>query len=160
MTPPDAGAGLYAPLRPRLARVVSAVLAVLLAAGAVLLLLALPVPRSWGDGADRAGILLLAAGLVWFLARQASVRALVDEEGVTVHNLVRARRLAWAEVVSVRFGHGRPWAQLDLADGGTLAVMAVQEADGRFGQREARRLATLVALHEGREGDDGRRGGL
>ena len=37
---------------------------------------------------------------------------------------------------------------LDLADGDTLAVMAIQGADGERGRVEATRLATLVAEHE------------
>jgi hypothetical protein len=37
-----------------------------------------------------------------------------------------------------------PWVVLDLSDGGTLAVMAVQRADGERGMAEARRLQALV----------------
>ena len=47
----------------------------------------------------------------------------------------------------MRFGSGRPWVQLDLADGDTLAVMGIQRADGACADAEARRLATLVAQH-------------
>ncbi len=51
------------------------------------------------------------------------------------------------DTVSVRFGGGNPWALLDLDDGETMSVMAVQRADGEHGETEAQRLATLVALH-------------
>jgi hypothetical protein len=44
--------------------------------------------------------------------------------------------------------------QLDLADGDTLAVMGIQRADGAFAESEARRLATLVALHTTTQRDD------
>lgn len=71
-----------------------------------------------------------------------------------MRNLVHRRRLAWAEIVSVRFGHGRPWVQLDLADGTTLAVMGIQRSDGALANREARRLATLVARHTATSRDD------
>ena len=94
---------------------------------------------------------LLIAGFCW---RQASVRATVDDEGVTVRNLVYSRRLEWAEIVSVRFGSGRPWVQLDLSDGDTLAVMGIQRADGAYAEAEARRLATLVAQHTATPRDD------
>ena len=67
-----------------------------------------------------------------------------DGAGLTVRNLLLTRRVEWAEIVSVRFGQGRPWVSLDLADGTTLAVMAIQAADGARAAREARRLATLV----------------
>ena len=77
-----------------------------------------------------------------------------DEGGVTVTNLVVVRRLAWAEIISVRFGGGRPWVQLDLANGDTLAVMGIQRADGDYAAGEARRLATLVELFSRTSRDD------
>ena len=49
-----------------------------------------------------------------------------------------------AEVVGVQFGGGEPWVSLDLDDGDTLAVMAIQKADGDVSGREASRLAALV----------------
>jgi hypothetical protein len=44
----------------------------------------------------------------------------------------------------VQFGGGEPWVSLDLDDGDTLAVMAIQKADGEVSGREASRLAALV----------------
>ena len=64
-----------------------------------------------------------------------------------MHNLIRTTRLEWAQIVAVRLGGGNPWVSLDLDDGETLAVMGIQRADGERGQAEAKRLATLVALH-------------
>ncbi len=146
---------LYAPFRPRLARTVSAILTVLVLVGTVVLVVALPRIGPAGYSAlDRGGIAVVGLGIVWFCYRQASVRALVDEEGVVVRNLATTRRVAWPEVVSVRFGQGRPWVQLDLADGDTLAVMGVQRSDGAFAEREARRMASLVALHSRTPRDD------
>ncbi len=104
-----------------------------------------------GDQLGFAIVGLLIAGFCW---RQASVRARVDDDGVTVRNLVYTRRLEWAEIVSVRFGSGRPWVQLDLSDGDTLAVMGIQRADGAYADAEARRLATLVAQHTATDRDD------
>nr|WP_284500986.1 PH domain-containing protein [Bowdeniella massiliensis] len=82
------------------------------------------------------------------LWRQASVRAQPDDEGLTVRNFIRTTRLSWAQIISVRFGQGRPWAVLDLANGTELAVMAIQRADGDAAMSEARRLATLIEEHE------------
>lgn len=157
--PTDAGGprhgDLYRPFRPRAARVVAVVLGVavlaLMVTIAVLLPSAAPDRQSWLDRAGIAGFGVLVA---WFLWRQASVRAVPDAEGVTVRNLLITRRVAWPEVVSVRFGHGRPWVQLDLADGDVLAVMGVQAADGARAVAEARRMATLVALHSATPRDD------
>jgi len=140
-------AALYAPFRPRLARAVSLALAVLVGAATIALAVALPSIASGYGGGDLVGIGAFGLVTCWFCWRQASVRARVDESGITVRNLVVTRHLVWAEVVEVRFGQGRPWVQLDLADGDTLAVMGVQRADGALADAEARRLATLVALH-------------
>lgn len=145
----------YRPFRPRAARWVSTAVAVLVVV--VILGLAVLVPSyatvtvAW---LDRAGLALLAAGGAWFLLRHAGVRADPSPEGLTVRNLVTTRTVTWPEVVSVRFGHGHPWVQLDLADGETLAVMGIQRSDGAFAVAEARRLATLVARHSQTPRDD------
>jgi len=141
---------LTAPFRPRFARVVTIALAVLVLVSTAAIMLAMTVLST----GDRIGFALVGGLIVWFLWRQASVTARVDDEGLTVRNLVFTRRLEWAEVVSVRFGSGRPWVQLDLSDGDTLAVMGIQRADGAFADAGARRLATLVAMHTATPRDD------
>ncbi|MDQ0374514.1 PH domain-containing protein [Cellulomonas humilata] len=141
---------LTAPFRPRFARVVTIALAVLVLVSTAAIMLAMTVLST----GDRIGFALVGGLIVWFLWRQASVTARVDDDGLTVRNLVFTRRLEWAEVVSVRFGSGRPWVQLDLSDGDTLAVMGIQRADGAFADAEARRLATLVAMHTATPRDD------
>jgi len=141
---------LTSPFRPRFARLVTLGLAVLVAGSTVAIMLAMTALST----GDRIGFALVGGLIVWFLWRQASVAALVDDDGLTVRNLVFTRRLEWAEIVSVRFGSGRPWVQLDLSDGDTLAVMGIQRADGAFADAEARRLATLVAMHTTTPRDD------
>ena len=103
---------------------------------------------------DRAGVLLVSVGIGAMLWRFARLAALPDDGGLTVRNLSGERHLDWAEIVSVRFGGGQPWVTLDLADADSLAVMAIQRADGPRAEQEARRLATLVALHSRTERDD------
>lgn len=98
----------------------------------------------WGD---RLGIIAVSAGIGALLWRFGRLAVFVDVQGLRVRNLAGDRRVDWAEVVTVRFGGGQPWVTLDLADGEPLAVMAIQRADGAFGEAEARRLATLVTLH-------------
>lgn len=143
--------GLHADFRPRRARRV----AYPLAAAALVVMVAVAVVAPGGFGLfDRAGFVVVGAGIAWFLHRQASVRAVPTETGLVVRNLFLGRTLEWAEIVDVRFGGGRPWVQLDLSDGDTLAVMAVQRADGEQADADARRLATLVALHSRTERDD------
>lgn len=140
---------LHRPFAPRRARVVAAVVGAAALLGGAALALALP------DIAvgDRLGFLAVGALVAAFMARQAMVRVLVDEQGLEVRNLFLSRRLEWAQVVEVRFGGGQPWCQLDLSDGDVLPVMAVQRADGAGAQAEAQRLATLVALHGPRDRD-------
>lgn len=93
-------------------------------------------------------VIVLAVG--WLLIRLGGVAAFPGEDGLLVRNLLLSRRLEWAEIVGIRFAGGDPWALLDLSDGDTLAVMAIQRADGAWGRAEATRLATLVALHSPR----------
>lgn len=146
-------AELYEPIRPRAARWVS----LALLAATVVATVGLIVVMYAGDlgmtAGDTVGTLAVGGLIAWFCYRQATVAALPDTNGLTVRNLVVVRRLAWAEIITVRYGDGRSWAQLDLADGDTLAVMGIQRADGDFAQGEARRLATLVAIHEARRND-------
>lgn len=88
-----------------------------------------------------AGILL---GILW---RQSTVSATPSPEGLAVRNLMGTTRLEWAQIVSVRFSPDRAWAQLDLADGDQLAVMAIQSADGERARHSAQRLASLVTYY-------------
>ena len=160
--PTAAGGGRdpHRPFRARAARIVGTVLAaaVLIMMSTIAVLLPGPVRgQAAGMGlstVDRIGILAFGVAVAWVLLRHAGVRADPDDDGLTVRNLLLTRRVEWVEIVSVRFGAGRPWVLLDLADGSTLAVMAVQSADGRHGTAEARRLATLVDVHSRTTRDD------
>ena len=146
---------LHEPFRPTVARRVANVLAVVVLGFMVALAVMLPEIADEGVGlADRVGIVGFGALVAWFLTRQAGVRATPDETGLTVRNLLVTRKVDWAEIVSVRFGQGRAWVQLDLADGETLSVMGVQAADGARAAAEAIRLSTLVALHSATPTDD------
>ncbi|MDD9205877.1 PH domain-containing protein [Georgenia sp. 10Sc9-8] len=140
---------LERPIRPRYARIVGLVLGVLTVLGAVAIMVLVPLVAGVPLGpVDYLGTTALALLICWFLYRQASVAAVPDDDGLTVRNLFLTRTVTWPEIVSVRFGQDRPWGYLDLAEGEELAVMALQQADGAYGRTEARRLATLVALHE------------
>jgi hypothetical protein len=143
---------LHAPFRPRRARTsaftVAGVQFVVLAAIAVLLPGSGPVGFHWYD---RLGVVAVGAAVAWFLSRFALLDAVPSERGLRVRNLFVVTDVEWAQIVSVRFGGGDPWVTLDLSDGDTLAVMAIQRADGAHGTTEANRLATLVALHSPRD---------
>lgn len=140
----------YAVMRPKWGRRVAQVAALVILVAAALGAILVPGPErqkgEWGL-ADR-GLLLgsgvLIAGFLW---RFASIRAVPSREGLLVRNLFLTRRLAWAEIVRVQFGGGAPWASLDLDDTDTLAVMAIQKADGPHGRALASRLAALIQVH-------------
>ena len=103
-----------------------------------------PLGTSW---VNRGSIAVFAVFAAWLLWRLGGVHAVPSREGLRVRNVIYTRELAWAQVVSVRFGRDDPWVRLDLADGSTLAVMGIQRADGARGELEARRLAALVQAH-------------
>lgn len=142
---PAAWDALHAPFRPRRGPLVARVVGVLLLTGFVLLAVFVPGQFVWFD---RAAFVVVGLAAALFMHRQATVRAVPSAEGLRVRNLAGERRVAWADIEDVRFGGGRPWVQLDLRDGDTVAVMGVQRADGPSADAEAERLATLVALHQ------------
>lgn len=139
---------LYSDFHPRMTRTFARVTMVVLIVGA--LYLAIASPGSDGIGypaADMIGMVVLLVFCLWLLWRHGSVYATVTHSGIKVRNLIHTTELTWPEIESVRFGGGRPWVQLDLTNGHTIAVMAVQSADGAHSAQEARRLATLVMAH-------------
>ncbi|MQY11856.1 hypothetical protein SRB5_19750 [Streptomyces sp. RB5] len=86
---------------------------------------------------------LLILGVLALLSRP---HVSADEDGVTVTNLTRRRRLAWAEILGVHLRTGDPWVTLDLADGTSMAAMGIQPGIAREAAlRDARALHALVA---------------
>ncbi len=96
---------------------------------------------------DVAGFAAVAAGSVWLMSRFAGLSATPTGAGLDVRNLLGIRSLAWAQIVAVSYGRDSTFAQLDLDDGTTLAVLAIQSADGSHAAHEASRLATLIEAH-------------
>lgn len=140
----------YAVIRPQRGRVVAIVLT------AVVFLTftyaAITVPGREGQKGDwnivdRVMIFLMGAAIAWFIARFAAISAIPSEDGIVVRNLLITRRLTWPEIVRMQFGGAAPWAHLDLWDADTVAVMAIQKADGEYGRAQASRLAALVHVH-------------
>lgn len=140
----------YEVMRPKRGSAVAIVLGVLVLAAFAYGAITVPgrdgQKDDWGLG-DRAALLLIGVGVAWFLWRFATIRAVPSREGIAVRNLLLSRELTWAEVVRVQFGGGAPWARLDISDGDTVAVMAIQKADGPYAAALASRLAALVQVH-------------
>jgi hypothetical protein len=146
---------LDAPFRPRRGRV----LPLVMAAGALVVCAAVALGMGGAGGwraGDQLALVGFGAALAAFLLRYASIRAVPDDDGLTVRNLLLTRRIRWGEVVEVRFPEGAPWVTLELDDTDEVAVMAIQRADGDLAHAEARRLAGLVARHRSRGHGGGR----
>jgi hypothetical protein len=79
------------------------------------------------DQASFFGIgLLIAAGVLAFTR----FRVRADETGIWVRNALGERYFPWGVVVSIDLPDGATWAQLELHDDETVAVLAVQTSDG------------------------------
>ena len=87
---------------------------------------------------------LAVAASLW---RFASIRAVPSTRGLVIRNLITTHTLEWAQIIRVQFGGGAPWVSIDLDDTDTVAIMAIQKADGAFGLAEAARLSALVQVH-------------
>jgi|SRR5450759_1424721 hypothetical protein len=153
--PSAAGAGRgqpdpYAVFRPRRGRRVAVTMAglslLIFAGGALSLPQTAPLSAGWGvlDRLLLASCGVIVSALLW---RYASIRAVPSTQGLVIRNLVTTRTLEWAQIVRVLFGGGAPWVSVDLDDTDTVAVMAIQKADGAFGRAEAARLSALVQVH-------------
>jgi Bacterial PH domain len=100
----------------------------------------------WGI-LDRALLICCGLALAAALWRFASIRAVPSATGLVVRNLITTRTMEWTQIVRVQFGGGAPWVSVDLDDTDTVAVMAIQRADGALGRAEAARLSALVQVH-------------
>lgn len=127
-------------LRPRAVRVAAYLSAAIVMAGmiggAVLI-----TSFQWGG---RLGLVAVGVLVVIFCHLEASVTVTARPEVLVVRNLMSTRTLEWAEVIGISFPMGDPWAHLDLADGSTLALQAIQRYDGDRAIAAAHLLLRLV----------------
>ena len=136
----------FAPFRPRRGRRTAVITAITSVVVFAVVALVLPGPAeavNWRVP-DRVFFLAIGLALAGGLWRFASLRAVPTREGLTVRNVIVTRTVEWRSISDIRFSGGDPWVSLDLDDGDTLAVMAIQRADAEFGRDEAGRLAALV----------------
>lgn len=148
----DGARDRFRTFRPWWTRVAVVVTGAVAAGGSLLVGVFAPEGVLLGPG-TRVTFVAFAVFAIWLLWRLGGVHAVPDQDGLTVRNVVRRRRVAWPEIVAVRLTMNDPWVILDLSDGSTLAVMGIQRADGERGMAEARRLQDLVRqLGEASEG--------
>ncbi|WP_411071910.1 PH domain-containing protein [Streptomyces sp. cmx-4-25] len=94
---------------------------------------------------ERASFVFTAALFLGVLVLLSRPKVVADDEGVTVVNITRTRRLAWAEILRVNLRSGDPWVFLDLSDGTSLPVLGIQPGIAREAAvRDARALRALA----------------
>jgi len=140
----------YAVFRPHRGRKVALTMSVL----SLVIFTGVALSMPWGDPKyggwgvlDRVLMVICGGAFAAALWRFASIRAVPSTQGLVIRNLVTTRTVEWAQIIRVQFGGGAPWVSVDLDDTDTVAVMAIQKADGVFGRAEASRLSALVQVH-------------
>lgn len=137
--------------RPRTVRIWAYAIGTVAVVACVVVALILPAANS--DWVDRLGFLLFGLVIFWFCHRQASVRIRATTQQVIIRGLFTTRIYEWPELFAVRFRVGDPWAHLDLSNGDTISLMALQRADGDRGLAQARAFNALIQ-HYGTAAND------
>ncbi|MFF5937808.1 PH domain-containing protein [Streptomyces sp. NPDC012508] len=121
--------------------------AVLLTVGAVMFVVITAVAlmlEKLGPG-ERASFIFTAMLFLGILMLLSRPKVVADDEGVTVVNITRTRRLAWAEILRVNLRPGDPWVFLDLSDGTSLPALGIQPGIAKEQAiRDARALRALA----------------
>ncbi len=149
MTVTDRTAELNRPFVSRKGRIAAWLMGIgqFLAIGAWAVLLPWSGPTSVGI-LDRLSMMGVAVFIGWGMYRFGGVRAVPTADGLKVRNVLLTRHLRWSEIEDVHYSGSDPWVSLATADGDPVAVMAIQRADGEPAQKEAERLARLIAHHQ------------
>jgi hypothetical protein len=144
--------------RPRKATRIARLLAVALLAIFTAVATALPGATDSGKGVFQTSdqFAMIGLGVLGALGILAFTRPRVraDARGIQVRNVVGGYDLPWEVVRSIQFRKGSPWANLELQDDETVALMAVQAADKGYAVATVRALRALLAAHQtGEVGD-------
>jgi hypothetical protein len=100
------------------------------------------------SGPERVSFIFTALLFFGVLALLSRPKVVADENGLTVVNLTRTRRLAWPEVLRVNLRPGDPWVFLDLSDGTSLPVLGIQPGIAKaHAISDARALRALAETH-------------
>lgn len=150
-TPPPGAPVLPVTFRPTRTRVV--LLTVGAAMFAVITVVAFTLEQL--SGGERVSFVFTALLFFGVLALLSRPKVVADDEGVTVVNLTRTRRLSWAEIVRVNLRAGDPWVFLDLSDGTSMPALGIQPGIAKQQAiRDARALRDLAETR-GTGTDDG-----
>ncbi|HEY9367240.1 PH domain-containing protein [Streptomyces sp.] len=95
--------------------------------------------------AERVSFVFTGALFLGILSLLSRPKVVADDEGVTVVNITRSRRLAWAEILKVNLRPGDAWVFLDLSDGTSLPALGIQPGIAKEQAiRDARALRALA----------------
>jgi len=103
---------------------------------------------------QRVTLLVFFAAILVLLNAIFRTSARASEAGLVVVNGYRRRDLEWSQIVRISLTPNRPWALMDLDDGTTLSVMAIQTSDGARAKQAARQLAGIIARHTTTDRDE------
>ncbi|MFJ3902478.1 PH domain-containing protein [Streptomyces sp. NPDC090025] len=97
---------------------------------------------------ERVSFVFTAALFLGVLVMLSRPKVVADDQGVTVVNITRTRRLAWAEILRVNLRPGDPWVFLDLSDGTSMPALGIQPGVAKQAAiRDARALRALAESH-------------
>ncbi|MDP9317813.1 MAG: PH domain-containing protein [Actinomycetota bacterium] len=148
-------AGLPRVYRPLGARMVSGVSGVVLVAVVAFLWLMLPAHVQDQFGWIQRGTLIaFFVAVIVLLYGVFRTRVALSERGMSVTNGYRRHDFSWPQIVAISLTQHRPWALVDLADGSTMAVMALQTSDGPRATRSAREIAVMISARSMTDRDD------
>ncbi|MFF0435726.1 PH domain-containing protein [Streptomyces sp. NPDC004327] len=108
---------------------------------------------------ERASFVFTAALFLGVLVLLARPKVVADDAGVTVVNITRTRRLAWAEILRVNLRPGDPWVFLDLSDGTSLPVLGIQPGVAKEKAISDARALRALAENRGTGAEATRAGG-
>ena len=92
---------------------------------------------------------LIFIGLLLFAAYNSLTRSKViaTVEGLTVVNGYRRRTYEWSQLIGISLRRGAPWGTLDLSDGTTISLIAIQGSDGARARRAVREIRAAIAAN-------------
>ncbi len=93
---------------------------------------------------QRGTLVVMGLGVVALLHALGRARVTATQAGLTVVNGWRTRQYEWAEVLAVHLPSGAPWATVDLSDGTTASLTALQSSDGIRARRAVLEIRSLL----------------
>lgn len=135
----------WRPLGPRIAAAVFGV--VLVGAFAWLWIQFDDETRARVNNLEKATVIIIVGCGLLLLNGLARSRVVARADGLTIVNGYRTRRLAWAEVGTLRMPQGAPWPHLQQGEDQRISLLGIHTSDGARAATAVRELRALVAAH-------------